>query len=1076
MRGLGFARGLRISQALVCAVAWFVALPALATADSARFNIAPQPLSTGLKAFGDQANMELLYKYGEIEGLKGNAVSGELEKHAALARLLKNTGLEAIYSSDTAATIRPIKTTMDPASRPAKGRTDDAPPSGDSLRPAEPLRLAQAGQGVVPDTTPLNVPAPQKPASSSDSLQTVVVTGTLIKRTDFDTPSPLQVVTAEDLKQSGYTSVSDVLRGLSSTGQGTLTQTQSGSLAGGGSGVALRGLTVGATLTLIDGERMVGYPLSDDGQRSFVDVSAIPFSVVDRVEVLKDGASAEYGSDAIAGVVNVILKKSFTGLEVSAEGGETSRSDGATEHVNAIAGIGNLVSDGYNAYLSVEWRHQDEIFLSNRSGIWTNLDWTPWGGINGTPGAGSAYLAQAVLYPASLGGYLLNPNTLALDGSEIYLKNGCTDARMFADQCTFIESRNLVQPQTGNLNVLGRLTKNLAGDWQAVVTASLFRSEAQGAGLHASITPDTSPNIALPPGGVPTAVNSSLFPLTVPANYPGNTFGQPAPFVYNFPELGQGITQFVTNTYRLFGDLKGNVAGWDIDAALGMMYAHLTQDATAGLDYVALQNALNNGYILGSSNGTALFAPMTRVTDTNTLQVIDLRATRALLQLPGGPLSVGAGLGYNHRYLNTPSPGSVADGDQVGSLIYAIGGQTNYAAYGEVVAPVLKGLELDGAVRWDHYLTYGNSTTPKFGVKYTPISQLSLRGTYGQGFRAPNPAESGTAGSVFTTGVYPDPILCKQNAQGQQLPGSFPSTCNQLPVALQTTNSALKPEKSSNYSLGVIMAPIEPLKLSIDYWDVKIKQDIVSASELVNLGVPLQSLQFKIIRGPSVVLPQVQQDGSMANAATPIGLILVQEFPYVNATQTEVNGLDADLDAHVGLGVLGKLSASLNYSHMFHYKLTSPTGVTSDLAGTHGPTGVSGDTGNPKDRAVLSISWDRGPWDVTSTINYISSFNLTDPSIGIDTCSDSVVNSGKWIGTYTGPNAFCRVDHFTYVNFFVQYAFDQHLTVHGSVLNAFDAAPPLDLQTYGSAGAYSGAFSDQGAIGRFFNVGATYKF
>jgi iron complex outermembrane receptor protein len=181
-------------------------------------------------------------------------------------------------------------------------------------------------------------------------LETVVVTGSLIKRADFDTPSPLQVITAQELKESGYTSISDVLRGLASNGQGTLTQTNPESFAGGASGVALRGLTVGATLTLVDGERMVAYPLTDDGQRSFVDISAIPFSVVERVEVLKDGASAEYGSDAIAGVVNVILKKSFTGLQVNAEGGQTGKHDGATEHLNAIGGVGNLDSDGYNAW------------------------------------------------------------------------------------------------------------------------------------------------------------------------------------------------------------------------------------------------------------------------------------------------------------------------------------------------------------------------------------------------------------------------------------------------------------------------------------------------------------------------------------------------------------------------------------------------------------------------------------------------------------------------------------------------------------------------------------------------------
>jgi iron complex outermembrane recepter protein len=912
--------------------------------------------------------------------------------------------------------------------------------------------------------------------SPTAALETVVVTGSLIKRADFDTPSPVQLITADDLKNSGFTSISDVLRNVSANGQGTLTQTNPFSFAGGASGIALRGLTVGATLTLIDGERMVAYPLTDDGQRTFVDINSIPFSVVDHVEVLKDGASSEYGSDAIAGVVNVILKKAFTGLEINAEGGETGKHDGATEHINAIGGIGNLDSDGYNAFISVEWRHQDEIYLYSRSGLWNNLNWTPWGGVNLTPGAGSAYAAQAVFYPASLTGILLNPATQALDGSEIYLHNACTDAKMFADECTYRDNKLEIQPQTGNLNALGRFTKNLAGDWQAIVTASLFRSEAEQIGAHFNLNPAATPNVAVGPGIPPTVVDASLFPISVPANYPGNTFGAPAPLIYDFPELGQTQTQYVSDTYRGFLELKGGLAGWDLDFIAGAMYAAVTSKSYAELNFAALQNALNNGYILGSADGAALFAPVEEVKDTNSLQDIDLRATRTLLQLPGGPLSLGSGLGFYHTYLDSPSAPSVTDGSQFGSIAYALGSETDYAAYAELSAPLAPQLELDGAVRWDHYQTYGSSVTPKFGLKYTPFRALSFRGTWGQGFRAPNPAEAGTAGSLFEAGSYPDPILCKQTASGQQLPGSFPATCTEFPTGLQTTNPALKPERSTNYTVGVIFNPVEQLKVSMDYWDIKVKEDIVSASELVDLGVPTQSLQFQTVRGSPVLAQQVQANGSLAPAMTPVGLILYQLFPYVNATQTQVNGVDLDLESRIDIGRAGRLSAELNYSHMLHYDLTAPTGVTTDLAGTHGPSGVSGDTGNPKDRAVLSLGWDRGPWSATATINYIGAFDLTDPSIGIDTCGDSILNSGKWVNAYTGPQSFCKVDHFTDVDLYGEYSFSEHLRVHASILNVFDKPPPLDMQTYGSAGNYSNAFHDAGAVGRFLSVGATYRF
>ncbi|HEX8785353.1 MAG TPA: TonB-dependent receptor plug domain-containing protein, partial [Telluria sp.] len=145
-------------------------------------------------------------------------------------------------------------------------------------------------------------------SSAQQTPQRVVVTGSLIARTDQETASPVQVLTAADLKQSGYTSVSDVLRDITANGQGTLSQSFNRAFASGASGISLRGLTVGATLVLIDGHRMAPFPLSDDGQRPFVDISNIPFDAVDHIDILKDGASSTYGSDAIAGVVNVILK------------------------------------------------------------------------------------------------------------------------------------------------------------------------------------------------------------------------------------------------------------------------------------------------------------------------------------------------------------------------------------------------------------------------------------------------------------------------------------------------------------------------------------------------------------------------------------------------------------------------------------------------------------------------------------------------------------------------------------------------------------------------------------------------
>src|SRR5450631_1822043 len=195
----------------------------------------------------------------------------------------------------------------------------------------------------------------------------VDVTGTNIRRTDSETPSEVQVITREQMLQQGFTSVSDVLRNLTANNNGTLSTGFARAFAAGASGVSLRGLNVGATLVLIDGYRMAGYPRSDDAQRQFVDLSSIPFVAVERIEVLLDGASAIYGSDAIAGVVNIILKKDFKGTNALATGGTTTKGGGTTWDAQLMQGFGD-VSTGWGGYVGLEYNAVGAIALDQRNG------------------------------------------------------------------------------------------------------------------------------------------------------------------------------------------------------------------------------------------------------------------------------------------------------------------------------------------------------------------------------------------------------------------------------------------------------------------------------------------------------------------------------------------------------------------------------------------------------------------------------------------------------------------------------------------------------------------------------------
>jgi iron complex outermembrane receptor protein len=241
------------------------------------------------------------------------------------------------------------------------------------------------------------------------------------------------------------------------------------------------------------------------------------------------------------------------------------------------------------------------------------------------------------------------------------------------------------------------------------------------------------------------------------------------------------------------------------------------------------------------------------------------------------------------------------------------------------------------------------------------------------------------------------------------------------------------------------------------------------------------------VRGPIVTLPQVIAPGVLAPRPTPVGTVIYQQFPYFNASQTHVNGFDIDFLSHHDIGA-GRLTPRINYTHMIHYIFGVP-GNSFDLAGTHGPQIISGDTGNPKDRATASLAWDQGGLNVTVGVNYVGHFNLTDPTSLPPTCPEIIGVGGlggpqgtRFPGPIPAGNPllqYCDVKAFTTVDLYSSYTINQHVAVHGSVLNLLGQDPPVDLQTYGTGGAnlpYNPAMHQSGAVGRFFNIGATYTF
>ena len=204
---------------------------------------------------------------------------------------------------------------------------------------------------------------------AQDSGQRVEVTGSRIKRVDAETASPVQIITREELDRSGKTSIQDVLRGVTSDSNGSIPTSFTNGFASGSAAISLRGLGVNSTLVLVNGRRMSTYGLADDGVRTFVDLNSIPLEAVEQVEVFKGGASAIYGADAVGGVVNIKLKKSYTGGSIGGSYGQTGKSDGQTTRAFGSVGFGNLDTDKFNVFATIEASKQKNIWAKDRGFI-----------------------------------------------------------------------------------------------------------------------------------------------------------------------------------------------------------------------------------------------------------------------------------------------------------------------------------------------------------------------------------------------------------------------------------------------------------------------------------------------------------------------------------------------------------------------------------------------------------------------------------------------------------------------------------------------------------------------------------
>jgi iron complex outermembrane receptor protein len=859
--------------------------------------------------------------------------------------------------------------------------------------------------------------------------QRVIVTGSNFRRLSTEDTGPLHVITRADIVRSGRTNLAELLRSMTFDNNGSLTQAFSGAYAGGASAIALRGLTVNATLVLIDGRRTTVYPIGDDGQRSFVDLSSLPLEIVERIEVLKDGASAVYGSDAIAGVVNVILRREFHGVEAAAGVGRSARGDGSQTRWSGTYGVGSLDENGHNAYINLEVRRQHAIPQRNRGGTLSSLDLRPLGGPDLRGGIILPGNSPPSNFTQTLVGMVAPLDANNAQAGPFQLLPGCKPQDLnYSGGCSWDTLRHTqIQPATHNINLNGRLTTRLERGWQASVALQAAGSWAEQV-FASTYVPQ------------PTQTDPTVSNVILPRTHPDNPFGpdQGAFLYYTFGDVGPRHTTYRTRLLRTVATLNGDLHGWELDAAVGTAHAATLVRYEGTVRTSALARLLADGrYRIGANaflNDPSVYAelsPTTASRATSQLHFADLRASRALLALAGGPMTLGLGVETRHQRIDNPGQPYAFEGDVLGNVTSVVhGSRTTHSAYAELQMPMRRDLTLDLAVRHERHVGLGSSTAPKAGIRWQASPVLGLRATGSRGFRVPSIVESGdSALNIYTN--YNDPARCPTT--------NLPSDCKSTVRLSVAGNPALKPETSNNWTLGMVVTPDSLTELGVDYYRIARAREIVVAP--FSTGLPIYG-------GPDPGNPQLPPP------------IVGFELPFINSSKTVASGFDVEARRRIRLGGRGDLTARLLYTHVLDLT-TTIDGVAYKYAGTHGPTSVSGNVGTPAHRAQLSLAWQRGGYELGTEVNHVSAMSATDPTLG-DVC----------LALETNPR--CRIGSFTSVDLFGSWRSTDEVEWFFRVGNVFDRAPPLDTVTYGGVN-YNPSLHQAGAIGRTFFIGVRYR-
>jgi iron complex outermembrane receptor protein len=801
--------------------------------------------------------------------------------------------------------------------------------------------------------TILSAPAfAQQP--EEEPSETVVVTGSRIARgSDFGNSSPVDIIDHETIEKAGYANLQQLMEKNPSNGSGAFSTrgNNQDSTANGAASISLRGLGADATLVLVNGRRVAISSFAESVTTAFVDINSIPVSAIERVEVLKDGASAVYGSDAVAGVVNIILRKDFEGLELSGAFGNTTESGYDEQNFSAVWGLG-----GESSNVTFIFDYFKNSTLTNSERGLDSADQSARGGYD---------LRSSRSFPGrfSVTSPMTGPNAVNM------IDPACPADRASPPTCFYDYGPwNLLIPEAERGGLLMLAHQDFGDDLQLFVEAAAQHNNSVSQGAPTPLDQDAG--------------------LTVPVTHPGSPYDALNPTaisISRYRTVDAGPRRFDISTDNLRGvvGVRGKFSDWDWEVAAQRARSESEQSGDRSMGWVRtdfLQQQINSfayNPFGATQNPEAVINQITTSLvrrGKSELTMYDATLSGALFDFGDDAVRMAAGVEYREESIEDVPDDQFQRGLIFGTESVSAAGDRNItSAFVEFAVPLFKGLDLSAALRYDDYSDFGNTTNPKLALRYAPIESLAFRASWGTGFRAPSLAQIGLGPSQESR-FFSDSFGCADN----------PAYCDSTDYLIVFTgNPELTAEESETFNFGVSWQQAG-FYASVDYWDITQEDKIDEA-----IGFTYQQ-------------ECNNQASTICIRGTPLAGDTLGPLSRINATfdnigQQSTTGIDLELNYRFDVGG-GRLGFGLNYSKLLDFERVE-MGALGDFITRE----LTGEYEYPEDRATLTFDWDHEKWGAFAALSYIGSFQ-DQPDLDLNTVPDYNENDTRDVGAYTTLN------------------------------------------------------------------------